>query len=140
MEKEIINYKTLKIILTYFLVIFIIDASMLTLLSNLWSDTIFKVQKEKPFFRIRYAIMSYILMTFGVYYFVYKNINKNNWVNDTLINGFLFGLVLYGVFDMTNLAIFKHYSIYTGLIDVLWGSILMSITTFLTYYLIEIRK
>lgn len=137
---ENINYKTLKIIFTYFLVIFIIDASMLTLLSNLWNDTIYKVQKEKVFFRKIYGGFSYILMTFGIYFFVYKNINKNNWVNETLIKGFLFGLVLYGVFDMTNLAIFKNYPIYTALIDMFWGSILMSISTFLTYYLIEIRK
>lgn len=113
---------------------------MLTLLSNLWGNTIYKVQKEKAVFRKIYAGISYILMTFGIYYFVYRHINKNDWINDTLINGFLFGMVLYGVFDMTNLAIFKNYSLYTGLIDMLWGSILMSITTFLTYYFIEIRK
>lgn len=135
-----INYKTLKIIITYFFIIFIIDAIMLTLLSNLWGDTIYKVQKEKAVFRKIYAGVSYILMTIGIYYFVYRHINKNDWINDTLINGFLFGLVLYGVFDMTNLAIFKNYPLYTGLIDMLWGSILMSTTTFLTYYFIEIRK
>lgn len=137
---ENINYKIVKIIFIYFLFIFIIDVNMLALLSNLWGQTIFKVQKEKAVFRKIYAGVSYILMTFGVYYFVYRHINKNNWINDTLINGFLFGLVLYGVFDMTNLAIFKNYSLYTGLIDMLWGSILMSITTFLTYYFVEIKK
>jgi uncharacterized membrane protein len=135
-----INYKLVKIIFTYFIIIFVIDATVLTLLKNIWNEAIFKVQKEKAVFKGIYALMSYILMTFGVYYFVYRYINKSSWVSDTLINGFLFGLVLYGVFDMTNLAIFKNYSLSTGLLDICWGSILMSISTFLTYYLIEIRK
>lgn len=135
-----INYKLVKVIFTYFIVIFAIDATVLSLLSNIWKETIFKVQKEKAVFKRIFALMSYILMTFGVYYFVYRYINKTSWVSDTLINGFLFGLVLYGVFDMTNLAIFKNYSLSTGLLDMVWGSILMSISTFLTYYFIEIRK
>jgi uncharacterized membrane protein len=89
---------------------------------------------------MKYAFVSYILLVYGLYFFVYKHITKQNWINESIINGFIFGLIVYGVFDMTNLAIFKNYSLFTGLIDMLWGSLLMSITSFLTYYLLEIRK
>lgn len=127
----------IKTIFTYFIIIFILDAIVLTLLKQTWNTTIVTVQKETFNPKITYAFFSYILMTFGVYYFVYRHIRKNDWIRDTLVNGFLFGFVLYGVFDMTNLAIFTKYSFSTALIDMIWGSTLMATSTFLTYYLLN---
>lgn len=79
-------------------------------------------------------------MSYGLYNYVYKNININNWKNDTLSKGFIFGIILYGVFDFTNLAIFSNYSFATAMIDTLWGGALMALTTNFVYYLFEIKK
>ena len=130
--------KVVKIIFVISALILVIDGIVLSSLKQLWKKTIEKVQ-HKPFkVKTHYAVGSYILMIFGLYYFVYKHINRNNWVNSSLINGFLFGIVLYGVFDFTNLAIFTDYSLGTALIDMVWGGTLMSITSFTSYYLLEI--
>ena len=80
------------------------------------------------------------MLTYGLYNYVYKNINKTDWKNDTLMKGFIFGVVVYGVFDFTNLAIFSNYPFSTAIIDTLWGGILMALTTNFVYYLFEIKK
>jgi uncharacterized membrane protein len=137
----IIIYKmNIKALAVIFIIILFLDGIVLTSLKPLWNTTVMKVQHHKLVFNMKYAFISYLLLVYGLYFFVYDNISRKNWINDSLLNGFMFGLIVYGVFDMTNLAIFKDYSLFTGLIDTLWGSILMSTTSFLTYYLLEIRK
>lgn len=120
------------------LTMLLLDYIMLSNLKPLWRTTIQKVQKTPFAPNITYALFSYILLIFGVYYFVYRHINKSTWKYDTLVKGFLFGFVLYGVFDFTNLVIFKEYSLKTAIIDMIWGGILMSIVSFNTYYFSEI--
>ena len=137
---NIIYKMEIKVLALIFIIILFLDGIVLTSLKKLWNTTVMNVQHHKLVFNMKYAFVSYILLVYGLYFFVYKHITKKNWINESIINGFIFGLIVYGVFDMTNLAIFKNYSLFTGLIDMLWGSLLMSITSFLTYYLLEIRK
>lgn len=136
---NIIQYKSIiKPIVLISLFMLILDYIVLSNLKPLWRTTIQKVQKTPFVPNITYALFSYVLLIFGLYYFVYRHINKSTWKYDTLVKGFLFGFVLYGVFDFTNLAIFKEYSLYTAIIDMFWGGILMSIVSFNTYYFSEI--
>ena len=122
------------------LLIIIIDGIVLSMLKKIWKKTIEDVQ-HKPFIpKLHYAVGSYFLIIFGQYYFVYKQINRKNWIYDSIINGFLFGFVLYGVFDFTNLAIFSDYSLNTAIIDMIWGGILLSFTSFIGYYILEVSN
>jgi uncharacterized membrane protein len=116
----------------------VLDYIVLSFLKNLWKVNIERIQKSTFNVNIMYALFTYILLVFGLYYFVYKNINKSKWKFDSLIKGFLFGFIVYGVFDFTNLAIFKDYSLKMAIIDMIWGGILMSIVSFTTYYFSEI--
>jgi len=129
------DYKPILLISSIMLML---DYIVLSTLKPLWKTTIQKVQKTPFIPNITYALFSYVLLIFGLYYFVYKHINKSTWKYDTLVKGFLFGFVLYGVFDFTNLAIFKEYSLKTAMIDMVWGGILMSTVSFITYYFSEI--
>lgn len=134
-----IQYKSIiKPIVLISLFMLFLDYIVLTNLKPLWRTTIQKVQKTPFIMNINYALFSYVLLIFGLYYFVYRYINKSTWKYDSLVKGFLFGFVVYGVFDFTNLAIFKEYSIKTAMIDMVWGGILMSIVSFNSYYLSEI--
>lgn len=128
----------IKVIFIISILILIIDVFMLSMLSSIWKTTIENVQGKTFKVKIHYAIASYILLIFGQYYFVYKNIPKSNWFNYALLNGFLFGFVTYGVFDFTNLAIFTDYALSTAIIDMLWGGTLMAIVSILSYYFINI--
>ena len=116
----------------------LLDSVMLSNLKPLWRKTIQTVQKTPFIPNLTYALFSYILLIFGLYYFIYRHINKTTWKYDTLVKGFLFGFVIYGIFDFTNLAIFKEYSLKTAIIDMIWGGILMSLVSFNSYYLSEI--
>jgi uncharacterized membrane protein len=72
-------------------------------------------------------------MIIGLFIFVLPNITKENALNDSLKYGGLFGLVIYGIFDFTNLALFKNYELSTAIFDVIWGSLLYFGTAYLTF-------
>ena len=69
-----------------------------------------------------YAVIAYTLMVIGLNHFVLPNINvKNVTIKDCLSYGFMFGLVVYGVYDFTIGAVLKKWSMSLAIIDVLWG-------------------
>jgi uncharacterized membrane protein len=45
----------------------------------------------------------------------------------------LLGLVIYGVFDTVNYAIFSKYDLIIALKDAFWGATLFYMTTYITY-------
>ena len=66
----------------------------------------------------------YVFLIVGINYFIIK---PNRSVKDA----FLLGLVIYGVYETTNYALFKNWSIITVIIDTLWGGTLFAITTYI---------
>jgi uncharacterized membrane protein len=73
------------------------------------------------------AIITYIILIYGLNYFI---ISKNKSVYDA----FIFGIIIYGVYETTNYAIFKNWSIKSVILDTIWGGILLSLTTKIIYY------
>lgn len=120
---------------------FLILASIILLLDllwlkyavkGLWEDNVRSVQKSDMQVNIKYALLSYIVIIIGVYVFVVK---KTANVKEGMIYGFIYGFILYAVFDFTNLAIFKDFSLRTAVIDMLWGGFLTSVAVGATKYL-----
>ena len=72
------------------------------------------------------AIMAYVLLVAMAYIFIIKKKATNK-------EAFILGLLTYGIFDFTNLALFKDYTLKTALIDTLWGGILYKSVTFIQY-------
>ena len=70
------------------------------------------------------AIICYIFLITGINYFIIKP-------NRSIQDAFLFGLVIYAVFETTNVALFTKWSWLTVIIDSLWGGILFALTTFI---------
>jgi len=68
--------------------------------------------------------LCYIFLIIGINYFIIK---PRRSVSDA----FLLGIVIYGVYETTNLALFKNWSILTVIIDTLWGGLLFAATTYL---------
>lgn len=68
------------------------------------------------------AFLAYTLMVIGLNHFVLPNINvKNVTIRDCLSYGFLFGLVVYGVYDFTIGAVLKKWDMMLAIMDILWG-------------------
>ena len=75
------------------------------------------------------ALFVYLLLALGIAFFVFP-IAKTNI--EAIIFGALMGLVIYGVYDLTNFATLKDFSLRMTLTDLTWGTFLCSITSFLT--------
>lgn len=74
------------------------------------------------------VVLCYIFLIAGLQFFI---IQKNRPVSEA----FLLGLVIYGVYETTNYALFKNWSIFTVFIDTLWGGIVFALTTYLMQWL-----
>ena len=72
------------------------------------------------------CIIAYLLVAFSLYYFV---LQRNN--NNKLLDAFLLGIVIYGIYNSTNKATINKWSINESIIDTLWGGILFTIITFI---------
>lgn len=93
---------------------------------NHWSQQIQSMNHSKKT-NIRWfpAIIAYILMIAAILLFVVK-ISENPWWG--LLWGALLGLIVYGIFNFTNLAIFTNYQWTSALIDTSWGILLFGVT------------
>jgi uncharacterized membrane protein len=129
-----------KSLIFIFIIMFFLDIIVLTLLKPLWQSAVFKIQKKPLNINYTYGFIAYIFLVLGLYYNVYRYINKSNWKMNTLMYGFMYGFFVYGTFDFTNLALFNDYPLGLGIMDTIWGGILMALTSFFTYYLIEIKE
>jgi uncharacterized membrane protein len=69
------------------------------------------------------AAICYILLITGINYFIIKP-------RKSVSDAFLLGIIIYGVFETTNYALFKNWSLLTVLIDTLWGGLLFAGTTY----------
>lgn len=106
-------------------VIFVlVDAGFLYLMSNNFQSLIKKIQGSPLKMNLYATLACYIVLVSSLYYFV---IHKKG----SYLDAFLLGFFIYAVYETTNMAIFKDWSISVGLIDLTWGGFLFLITTYL---------
>ena len=65
------------LLLTIFISLLAIDMPVLKLLKPLWEQTVFGVQHKPLVVNPYYAFIVYIIMAYGLYIYVYKNINAD---------------------------------------------------------------
>ncbi len=109
----------------------LISTSTLLVLDILWISLfmgsrykimIKDIQGSSMTTNILYAFIAYTLMVIGLNHFVLPNIDVNNVsLQDCLSYGFIFGIVLYGVYDFTIGAVLKKWDMKLAVTDVLWG-------------------
>ena len=94
----------------------------------MFKKQIIKVQKTS--FSMNYfgATFAYILLIVGLYWFIIKE-------NRSLLDAFILGFVIYGVYEGTSKALLKNWDYKTMVIDTLWGGTLMVLTTLIVYRL-----
>ena len=98
-----------------------------------------RIQGTSLSVNLKYAILSYICLAFSINYFVLPNIKKNS-LKEIISYGFVFGIILYGVYDFTAAAVLKEWDEITMFIDVFWGGILFALTAYLTNVIVEMIK
>ena len=86
----------------------------------------FKIKKTN----LLSALLAYALLALGISLLVIPRIITSG---NAFLLGALFGLVMYGFYNFTNLAIFDGYELSFLLIDTLWGTIACGITSLLVF-------
>jgi uncharacterized membrane protein len=75
------------------------------------------------------ALMVYVLLVFGVYYYGLSYAKESTL--SAVLHSALFGLIVYGVYDFTCLALFRDWPLLMTLLDWLWGGVLCGLTAYL---------
>ena len=73
------------------------------------------------------AILFYLLYVAGILIFVSGSATAT-W-QSTLLYGALFGLFCYATFDLTSLALLKHWSWRVAMVDIAWGSLVSALSS-----------
>jgi uncharacterized membrane protein len=104
------------------------DFVYLTVIKDYFLNQITLVQGSEPKVNYLGVALCYIFLIAGINYFIIK---PRKSVNDA----FLLGLVIYGVYETTNYALLKNWSIITVIMDTLWGGLLFASTTYLINFI-----
>jgi uncharacterized membrane protein len=98
----------------------------------------FYIKELGPYARVRdvtiipvywAAAIVYLLLPLGIVLFALPRVDPEHLAVSSLALGALFGLVVYGVYDMTNMAILENWSVRMVWVDICWGCFLCGVTT-----------
>jgi uncharacterized membrane protein len=101
-----------------------IDFIYLNVMKGYFDKQIQSVQGSQTKMNYLGAALCYIFLIIGINYFIIKP-------KKSITDAFLLGIVIYGVYETTNYAIFKNWSILSVIIDTLWGGVLFASTTYI---------
>lgn len=119
----------MKIVLTSSLIMLALDSIFLYMISPLFKSQIKAVQKSYLELNMTGTIISYLFLIIGLNYFIIKD-------RKSIIDAFLLGIVIYGVYEGTSMALLKDWRLETLLLDTTWGGVLFALTTYLTYKIV----
>ena len=121
-----------KICIIIFIIFLILDFVMIRYVNNQLYNDQFNLINNGPmdmsniYSKLIYGFITYLLMTITLYYFVIKD-NKSIYI------AMLLGLLIYGVYNGTNIITINSYKLKVAILDTLWGTTLFGITTYLIY-------
>jgi uncharacterized membrane protein len=72
------------------------------------------------------VVVVYLALIGGLNFFVFSDRLGSNF--SIISQAFIFGIVVYAVYDFTCLALFKNWPLMMSIIDTLWGGLLCALT------------
>ena len=125
-------------------IILALDAVFLYAAKDLFARQVMLVQGTAMKVNIPSAVVCYLLIVVGLYYFVLRHIIVPNAtstaaaiqtmrLNDGIRAAAFLGILVYGVYDTTTLAILRNLSPMTAVIDTMWGGVLFALSAYLFY-------
>ncbi|ADX05945.1 hypothetical protein 162322544 [Organic Lake phycodnavirus 1] len=107
----------------------LLDFIFLSFMKYYFNSMIQKIQGSPLKLNIFATAVVYFIIIFKIYYFIFLQ-------NSSLLYAFLLGSTTYGIFEFTNMAIFKGWTYTSAIIDTLWGGILYFLTTYIVRHMI----
>lgn len=117
----------MKSYVTSLLIMFPIDLIWLTLTKKVYDNWL------SPFERvlnIPAAILVYLFIPFGLTYLVISRSSGDLPNSKVIMDAFVYGVCAYSVYDLTNLATLKGWSVPMVIVDIIWGGVLCSMVTY----------
>ena len=108
-----------------------IDSVYLNIMKGYFQKQVQNVQGSALQINFLGAAICYVFLIIGINYFIIKP-------HKSIQEAFLLGLVIYGVYETTNYALLKKWSLLTVFMDTLWGGILFALTTYIVNILRKI--
>lgn len=105
----------------------LLDSIYLSTFSEFFNNVVQKIQGSRIKFKISGAVLCYMFLIGGLYYFILSR-------HKSIIDAFILGIVIYGVYETTTYALLDKWSPQAVLLDTLWGGILFALTTTITYF------
>ena len=121
-----ITTKIVKPFIVVAIIMLVLDSIYLKIFSGFFNDVVTKVQGSKIKFNVIGAILCYTLLVFGLNYFIIGQ-------KKPLIDAFILGIVIYGVYETTTYAILEKWSPLAVILDTFWGGLLFTLTTYIAY-------
>lgn len=84
------------------------------------------------------AIAVYVLISLGITFFVLPKVAPESSYLASIGWGFLFGVVVYGVYDFTNYSTVASWTPVMCVVDILWGGVLCGFLTSIGKYLRDV--
>lgn len=110
-------------------VMFPIDAVWLTLTKKIYDSWLSPFQRV---LNIPAAALVYLFIPFGLAYLVInKHVGESPNIK-IIMEAFVYGVCSYSVYDLTNWATLKGWSVPMVITDIIWGGVLCSIVTIFT--------
>ena len=81
------------------------------------------------------TVLFYIIYTIGLTIVILRPGLITNSFFEVFLNGFFFGLVAYGTYNLTNMATLKGWSANVVFVDMIWGGLLTSFVSVSSIYL-----
>jgi len=139
-----INAQTITDLVVLAIIVLALDAVFLYTISDMFSRQIMLVQGTAMKVNIPSAVICYVLIVLGLYYFVLRHIIvpnassaaaaiQNMRLRDGMIAAFFLGVFVYGVYETTTLALLRNWSPMTAVIDTTWGGALFALSTYFFY-------
>jgi uncharacterized membrane protein len=100
-----------------------LDFVYLSMINDYFNNQVKMVQGSPVKINFLGAAICYIFLIVGINYFIIKP-------RKSVSDAFLLGIVIYGVYETTNYALFSNWSILTVIMDTLWGGILFASTAY----------
>ena len=112
------------------IILLFLDFIYISIIKTVFENQIADIQRVAMKLNIYGAILCYIFLVGGLNYFILMK-------KRSILDAFLFGLVIYGVYETTNYAFLKQWKWEIVVADTLWGGILFALTTGIVYWALD---
>jgi uncharacterized membrane protein len=76
------------------------------------------------------AFLVYVLIPLGIVLFVLPRVSPESLAASALGWGFVYGIILYGVYDLTNYSLIDRWPWRMTLVDMAWGGFICAVTSY----------